>query len=94
MGWTIFLLAVSGLYDLYAVQLALRNGRHPAPIVYGFYVPSAEMMTAMMIFQANSQNLPVLSNTWAFAIALVLFPVALITLLVAGRAYRRSIARP
>ena len=39
MGWTLFMLAVCGLYDLYAVQLAVRNGRHPAPVVYGFYCP-------------------------------------------------------
>ena len=94
MGWTIFLLVVSGLYDVYALQLARRNGRHPVSVVYGFYVPSAELLTGMTIMQANFQRLPILSNPWMFALGFILLAAAVISVFVAGLLYRHTSPHP
>ena len=90
MGWTIFMVAVCILYDAYALQLAVRNGRHLARVVYGFYVPSAEIMTAVTIIQVYFHRVLVLPDVLVFALAVFLIAVAFVTMFAEHYAHRRS----
>ena len=90
MALTLVYLAMCGLYDFYVVQLALRSGKHPVPVVYAFYVPSAEIATAVtLILAAIYLPLSFSYGVGAFAIALVLGILGISTAFIANRSYRR-----
>jgi hypothetical protein len=85
----VFWLIVCIAYDGFALLLAVRGGKHPAPFVYLYVVPSAEMLTGFVLMGLRGA-LPIDTFVWFAMLAAVLEFVALGTVLIALGRYRRS----